>query len=625
MCGVAGVVSSRPVNGGIVVEMRDRLIHRGPDHGGLWRSDDQRVCLGHRRLVIVDPSPASNQPFVSADGNLVIVFNGEIYNFRDVRRELEREGVSFRTRSDTEVLIEAYAAWGVKCLDRLSGMFAFAIWDRAEETLICARDRAGEKPFYYASVGGSFIFASELKSLLAWPGFPRNLDYTAVADFLTLGFVPDPKSIWSAASKLPPGNWLEVELGAGSPRVNGPFEYWDMSFEPDRTVADWGPAIRDTLEHAASEMSYADVPVGTFLSGGVDSSAVTAALTNAGSRVRTFTIGFEEEGYDERPWARQVATQYATEHTDRIVTADEAEAVFRDTILWHFDEPLADHSYLPTYYVCREARNHIVVALTGDGGDELFAGYGKYHRMALRQSVDWAFSRSSVRRVAAGAGAVARRQSRSGSRLQAYGSPPARLVLEMLVLGLKPAELRQQARGPLADVLAHYDPLDAVRPLLAKAPPEEVGFVNSMRYLDLKLYLGAGVLVKVDRASMAVSLETRPVFLHRDMLSLAGRIPAEHLVDRTTTKKALKSALVPWLPESVLTRQKMGFGAPVGEWLRGGLSDRLGGSTTRAGELLDPAFLARTSADHAARRGEVTATLHNAIFLEHWLEKWVSG
>ncbi len=356
MCGVVGVISARPVDREIVAKMRDRLIHRGPDSAGLWQSADDRVCLGHRRLVIVDPSPDANQPFVSGDGNFVAVFNGEIYNFRSLRRELERAGVSFRTRSDTEVLVEAYAAWGTECLDRLSGMFAFAIWDRARARLICARDRAGEKPLYYAVVDGSFIFASELKALLAWPRFRREIDYTSVADFLTLGYVPDPKSIWVGTSKLPPGHWLEVDLTSDGPAAKAPSEYWDLQFEPDRSTDDWGPLIRETLEQAAAEMSFADVPVGTFLSGGVDSSAVTAALTNSGSRVRTFTIGFEEEAYDERRWARQVAAQYGTEHTERIVTAEDAETVFRETILWHYDEPLADHSYLPTYYVCREAR-----------------------------------------------------------------------------------------------------------------------------------------------------------------------------------------------------------------------------------------------------------------------------
>src|SRR5215203_300479 len=250
MCGIAGVVSADPVDSRVIVQMRDRLSHRGPDHAGLWISPDQRVGLGHRRLTIIDPSPASNQPYASADGNAITVFNGEIYNFRKLRRELERMGVVFTTRSDTEVLVEAYAAWGAEFLERLSGMFAFAIWDQREQKLICARDRAGEKPLYYAWVGGTFIFASELKSLLAWPGFRRDIDYTAVADFLTLGYVPDPKSIWLGTSKLPPGQWLEVDLMPTGAAVSGPFEYWDMRFEPDRSVGDWGPLIRETLEQA---------------------------------------------------------------------------------------------------------------------------------------------------------------------------------------------------------------------------------------------------------------------------------------------------------------------------------------------------------------------------------------
>ena len=396
MCGIVGVLGEGPIDRALVEEMRDRLVHRGPDAAGLWSSGDGRVCLGHRRLTIIDPSPEANQPFVSADGRLAIVLNGEIYNFRSLRTELEREGVVFRTRSDTEVLLEAYRAWSEDCLLRLSGMFAFAIWDESRGRLFCARDRAGEKPFHYAATSGGFAFASELKALLPWSGFRKEIDWTAVADFLSLGFVPDPKTVWEGAKKLPPGHWLDVVLReTGEPVVGEPRSYWDFDLEPDHAVIEWEERIRDALEYAAGEMTVADVPVGTFLSGGVDSSSVTAALAKGGTRLTAFTVGFEESAYDERPWAELVARTYGVEHVERTVVPGDVVSVFRDTILWHYDEPFNDFSYLPTYYVCREARRSITVALSGDGGDEVFGGYGKYALLARRAGLERGLSRPS--------------------------------------------------------------------------------------------------------------------------------------------------------------------------------------------------------------------------------------
>ena len=622
MCGIVGAVSAAPVDASLVERMRDRLTHRGPDAAGLWRSPDGRVCLGHRRLSIVDLSPEANQPFVSAEGAHVLVLNGEIYNFRALRAELEDAGVRFRTSSDTEVLLAAYRQWGDDCLERLSGMFAFALWDGERDRLFCARDRAGEKPFYYAVVGSSFVFASELKSLLLWPGFRRELDQTAVADFLTFGFVPDPKSIWEGAAKLAPAHTLTLELGEDGPRVGPPTPYWALKLEPDPSVSDWGPAIREALEQSAHEMAYADVPVGTFLSGGVDSSAVTAALAEAELPVHAFTIGFDDSDYDERPFAREVARRYGTPHTERTVHADDVEPVFRDTILWHYDEPFNDFSYLPTYFVCREARKEITVALTGDGGDELFGGYGKYTLLARRHGLERALSRPVTQRVAAGARTMLREGDLRG-RLLRYEQSAEQLLLGTLTTGIAPSTLRQVARGPLAQTLAGYEPMDVLRPHLDRAPPAEVGLVNSMRYLDVKLTLGAGILTKVDRASMAVSLETRPVFLNRRLLDLVGRIPAGLLADRAEPKKLLRTAVREWLPSSVLDRPKQGFAMPLESWFRGELRG-LADETSREGslsELVDHRHIASVVAAQRAGAG-ATSQLHSFVFLQHWLEQW---
>jgi asparagine synthase (glutamine-hydrolysing) len=622
MCGIVGVLGAAPVDRALVEQMRDRLEHRGPDAAGLWSSADGRVALGHRRLSIIDTSAAANQPFLSTDGSLVGILNGEIYNYRALRVELERDGARFRTAADTEVLLEAYRAWGVDCVERFSGMFAFALWDDERNVLFCARDRAGEKPFHYLANGTTFAFASELKALTLLPVMSREVDWTTVADFLTFGYVPDPKPVWAGVHKLPPGHRLEVVLDGEGPRAKEPVPYWDLELSADDAGdADWERAIRETLESASAEMTVADVPIGTFLSGGVDSSAVTAALAAGNHRPTAFTIGFAETEFDERPWAQLVADRLDVELVSREVVPEDVEAVFRDTILWHFDEPFNDSSYLPTYYLSREARSRITVALSGDGGDEVFGGYPKYALLARRATIERRVTRPVSSRVAATARGVLPEASGFRARLYRYEQSPSELLLSTLVTGWQPDEVRAAARGPLADALAWYDPFDSVRPHLAAAPPEEVGLVDAMRYLDLKTTLGAGILTKVDRASMAVSLEVRPVFLHRDVLSLAGRIPAGLLSTGAEAKALLRRAVRPWLPAEAVDRPKMGFAMPLGRWLGdlpsfGSLAD-----DRPAASVIDPAAVARLRATHGGGR-EGTSRLHAVTFLDHWLERW---
>jgi asparagine synthase (glutamine-hydrolysing) len=623
MCGIVGVLDARPVDRALVERMRDRLAHRGPDAAGLWSSADGRVVLGHRRLSIIDTSAAANQPFLSTDGSLVVTLNGEIYNFRALRRELEREGAAFRTESDTEVLLAAYRRWGADCVERFSGMFAFAIWDYERNVLFCARDRAGEKPFHFLSTGTTFAFASELKALILVPGMSREVDWTSVADFLTFGYVPDPKTVWAGVEKLPPGHRLEVELGPAGARAAESVPYWDMALDADDVGGeDWEQSIRDALRGAAAEMTVADVPVGTFLSGGIDSSAVTAALAAGDRRPTAYTIGFADEDYDERPWASLVAQSLGVDLVSREVNAEDVEAVFRDMMLWHFDEPFNDHSYLPTYYLSREARRDITVALSGDGGDEVFGGYPKYALLARRARIESHLGRPVAQRVAASARGVLPAASALRARLLRYEQSPSELLLATLTTAWAPEELRAAARGPLADALAWYDPLDSVRHHLAAAPPEDVGLVDAMRYLDLKTTLGAGILTKVDRASMAVALEVRPVFLHRDVLQLAGRIPARLLSTGTEAKALLRRAVSPWLPQATLDRRKMGFAMPLGRWLRSGLGAF--GSITPdrpVAAIVDPGVVAALRTSHASG-DNLTSRLHAVTFLDHWLERW---
>ncbi len=626
MCGIVGALAREPVSPEMVARMRDCIAHRGPDHAASWHSPDGRVGLGHRRLSIIDLDARSHQPMVSTDGRFVITFNGEIYNYLAVRQKLEAEGARFRTGSDTEVLLEAYRVWGAGSLDRLSGMFAFAIWDEKMRELFCARDRAGEKPFYYALVDGAFLFASEIKALLEWPGMPRRVDYEALIDFLSFGFVADPRSIWRDVRKLPPAHFLSVDFPAGGePRIRPPQRYWSLPFAPRSTPAT-GDEIRQTLLGAAHEMAIADVPLGTFLSGGVDSSAVTAALSLSGHAVRSFTVGFEDAAYDERSWARQVAVRYGTEHTERTVEPHDMLAVV-DKLSWHYDEPFADYSSYPTYYLCREARQSITVALSGDGADEIFAGYRKYQRLARRAELQGVFPPGAAAAVAA----VARHALPEGSHwrrtLGQYGLAAPQMLADMLCHGFPLPLLRQVARGPLKEALQHYDPHRLVEQLLVAAPPEEVGLVNAMRHLDLALTLPGDMLVKVDRASMAVALEVRPLFLHREVMELAAGIAPSALVSRHAAKLALKDAVRPWLPDALLDRRKQGFAMPLPQWL-GGDSD-LAAATQGAGatgplrDLLDVGRLDELRAAQAQGQTSFTSAVYSTFTLDQWFKRWM--
>jgi asparagine synthase (glutamine-hydrolysing) len=622
MCGIVGALSSHQIDACSLDRMRDALAHRGPDHSASWLSNDRKVGLGHRRLAIIDLRPEANQPFASHDGRFLLVYNGELYNHRELRRELETHGVRFRTRSDSEVMLEAYRFWGEGALPRFSGMFAFAIWDEVERTLFCARDRAGEKPFYYAILPAAFLFASEPKALLAWPAFERRLHYPALLDYLTYGFVPDPKCIWENCWKLAPGHCVLVNTAAGGgPRVMEPHAWWDWSFTPDRRERDWTGRLLGTLASSALEMTVADVPLGVFLSGGVDSSSVVAALARAGEHLKTFTIGFDDVAFDERPWARAVAEQYGTEHHERVLCPRDVGAALR-RLMWHFDEPFNDHSFLPTYYLATETRKEVAVALSGDGADEAFAGYRRYSRVMRRLA---ARRFLPDRLLAPVARAADRHLDPAGPvrRLSAkYGYDPAGLVTNLFTMGMSTSVLQRYARGSLAHALRHYDPRDVILQLINKAPPHEVGLVNAIRYIDFKHTLAGDVLVKVDRACMAVALEVRPVFLHRDMLQLAGTIPGARLAGPEQAKEALKIAVESWLPAGNIRRPKQGFLAPVSRWLR---ESHQAEWTSSAGSVL-PELLDASLLPEMGNAGKAEPNAHAAAFqlllLDHWLAEW---
>lgn len=623
MCGIVGAISSGPIDAGVLDRMRDDLAHRGPDHSASWLSIDGKVGLGHRRLAIIDLLPEANQPFASHDGRFLLVYNGELYNYRELKKELETLGVRFRTSSDSEVLVEAFRLWGEGALPRFSGMFAFAIWDQVERTLFCARDRAGEKPFYYATLAGTLLFASEPKAFLSWPTFARRLHYPALLDFLAYGFVPDPKCIWENCAKLSPGHCMVVRTGTdGTPHVMEPHPWWDWSFNPAPNERDWTGRVLGTLTSAAREMVVADVPLGVFLSGGVDSSSVVAALARGGERVKTFTIGFHEGVHDERTWARAVAVQYGTEHHERVLEPHDVDAAL-GRLMWHFDEPFSDHSFLPTFYLAAETRKQVTVALSGDGADETFAGYRRYSRMARRLRV----RRFLPDRLLAGVARAADRHLHPDGRIRRlsakYGYDPAAMLTGMLTFGLTTSALEAHARGPLAAAVRHYDPREVITRLTQKAPPEQVGLINTLRYIDFKHTLAGDVLVKVDRACMAVALEVRPVYLHREMLQLAGAIPGGQLAGPGHTKETLKVAMESWLPAGNIRRGKQGFLAPVDRWLKqseGADWTKSAGSVLS--ELLDPSLLPGYQPDLRDESREKPRAAYQLLLLDQWLARW---
>ncbi len=574
MCGIAGIYhlqTAKPVEEGRVRAMADAIRHRGPDGEGVWCAPG--VGLGHRRLAIIDLM-GGVQPMASEDGQMVLIFNGEIYNFLEVRAELEALGHGFRTHSDTEVILHAWQRWGPECLSKLNGMFAFAIHDARRGCLFLARDRLGVKPLHYAEVSdGSVIFGSELKALLAHPLLRRAPDFSAVDDYLGLGYIPDDTSIVAGVKKLAAGHYLLLERGKPLPR---PVQWWDVSFAGRELGS--AAALQDSLlEHlraAVVSRMIADVPLGAFLSGGVDSSAVVALMAEASKQaVKTCSIGFDNPDFDETAHAALVAGRFATDHRTRSVSAEDYALI--DTLVRAFDEPFADASALPTYRVCELAREKVTVALSGDGADEAFAGYRRLTFFNAEEKV--------------------RRLLPSGLRAGLFGTlgriypkldwaPQflrARATLQEL--GRSSEEAYADAVGVTSRPLRHSIYSDHARRELQGHRAED-RYIAAMRaapardaldraqYADLKIWLPGDILTKVDRTSMAVSLEVREPLLDYRLIEFAARLPVSMRVRGSTGKWLMKQALRRYLPDEILFRKKMGFVSPISAWFRGPLA-----------------------------------------------------
>jgi asparagine synthase (glutamine-hydrolysing) len=564
MCGIIGIASQSPVSDrGWLARGRDTLRHRGPDDAGEWWSADACVGLGHRRLAIIDLSPGGHQPMQDAGGELCIAFNGEIYNFADLRRELAAKGHAFRSKSDTEVILAAYREWGTDCLARLNGAFAFALYDGRQRQLFLARDRAGEKPLFYVPAQGTVRFASELKALMADPGFQRRIDAAALDCYLAMGYVPGERCMLQGVKKLPPAHALLFDLNSGESRL---WRYWQLP-EPD-TQADRADEagllneLETLLEDAVRLQLVADVPLGVLLSGGVDSSLITAMAVRAAPRVKTFTIRFPGYGqYDETEHARLIAGHFGTEHVELV--AAESSVDLLPLLARGFDEPMVDSSMIPTYLVSRLVREHCTVALGGDGGDELFAGYPHYNRLLWLQQKSASVPHALRLAASRGAEALLPVGFKGRSWLQALGVDLRQGL--PLIFSLFDRDARRQLMAPQGA----WD-LAAER-IREERIPKTADLLQRATRMDFGNYLAEDILVKVDRASMLNSLEVRAPLLDYRLIEFAyAKVPARLKATAGSRKVLLKKLAARVLPRKFDQQRKQGFSIPLGAWLRSG-------------------------------------------------------
>ncbi len=627
MCGIAGIFhleTPKPVDPARVERMCEAMVHRGPDGHGVWTAPG--VGLGHRRLSIIDLE-GSPQPMASADGRAILVFNGEIYNFRELREELRAAGSEFRTDGDSEVILAAWQRWGPDCLPRLHGMFAFAIYDTEARTLFLARDRLGVKPLFLAEIGdGSLIFASELKGLLAHPMLRREVDPLAVEDYLAWGYVPDARSILKGVAKLPAGHSLLLKHGSPMP---APAQWWDVSFAERRkgNPADLEAELLHMMRQAVSSRMVSDVPLGAFLSGGVDSSSGVALMSEASaSPVSTCSIGFDEKSLDESDYARLVAGKFATDHHARVVSPDDFDAI--DLLAGMFDEPFADASALPTWRVCQLARENVTVALSGDGADEALAGYRR-HVFHHGEEQLRRFLPEGLRRPVFGAlGSVypkadwAPRFLRAKTTFLSLASNGEGGYSR--ALSVTPPELRDRLYTP--DFLSLRGEYRAEQPFeqLMREAPARSG-LDRAQYADLKFWLPGDILTKVDRTSMAVSLEAREPLLDHRLVEFAATLPEGLRIRKGQGKWLMKHTMRRYLPDDILYRPKQGFVTPIAQWFRGPLSATArniaeSASLARTG-WFDPKSLAKLAQDHVSGQSDHSRLLWQLVMLDRSLEK----
>lgn len=625
MCGIAGILycdATRPVDANVLSAMTDAIAHRGPDAEGFWVG--RGVGLGHRRLSIIDLE-GGDQPMPNEDGRVRVIFNGEIYNFIELRNELLGRGHEFRTSSDTEVIVHLYEEYGVRLVERLRGMFAFALWDDARQELMLARDRIGLKPLYYYLSKDAVLFGSEIKAILAHPNIDLTLDPAALESYLAFGVIPGEQSIFQKIRKLPPAHVLSLrrpELNDGTP-----IQYWSINVDPghERSLGDWIEKLEAKLHETVLAHQIADVPVGAFLSGGVDSSAIVAHMASQpGSRLRTFSVGFQEEGYSEVSYAREVASRYGTEHYEETVTADAVSGL--EELVKYFDEPFADASAVPTMCVAAAASKHVKVVVSGDGGDEAFGGYTRYahdlKESALRRFMP-AWLRSHV-------------VSRLAAHWPSLGwlPRPLRIRSALTNLALEPdhayAHTVSIYRQPVRDRVLGKSRENGL-------PPESYvreGYLRgrdplqSMTCADIGMLLPDDFLTKVDRASMSVGLEVRPPLVDHEFLELAVQAPSRYKVHRGETKWIFKQMQKHRLPLDVVWRKKQGFEMPVDDWLRGPLREQVESAIAPNGPLaglLDLGEVRKLHQAHQRRLGRHGLQLWALLVLARWHDRYAKA
>ena len=628
MCGISGKVffdRSRGVDPGDIVRMSRTLVHRGPDGEGVWC--DRNVGLAHRRLAILDLREVANQPMCNEDQTIWVTFNGEIYNFQELRQVLESQGHVFRTTSDTEVIVHAYEEYGRQCVDHFRGMFAFALWDTRNKTLFMARDRVGKKPLYYFVGREGLVFGSEIKALLADPMVPRTPDFVALDHFLALQYIPAPLTAFQGIRKLPAAHWLEMR--DGHIRIE---RYWKLRYTPKRCVT-----LSEALEEFRMQMAQAvklrmisDVPLGAFLSGGVDSSAVVMAMSKESrSPLKTFCVGFENAAFDERQYAKMVADRCGTDHTELLVTAPVKEILPR--LIWHYDEPLGDSSAVPSYAIAELTRQHVTVVLNGDGGDELFAGYDRYltdrlirygdgiplsvrrylNHLCQHMPESWR-QRGPFRKISRIARVMAQEPGRRYARWGAHFASEERSRLYSP--DFKTAVMASDPEGLFVDVFAGTDAEHCI---------------DSALDADVQLYLADDLLVKMDRASMAHSLEARSPFLDHVLMEYVASLPVEMKLRGNRKKYLLKQSLRGQVPDETLDRPKMGFSVPLASWfrhdLREMLSDTLGSSRTRQRGYFLTKEVDRLIREHSDGSEDHSLKLWDLLILELWEEMFIDG
>ena len=614
MCGIAGFCArdpGAPTDEALLRRATRALAHRGPDGDGFLLRGP--VGLGHRRLSIIDVA-GGGQPIFNEDGSVAVVFNGEIYDYLELRAELLGRGHRFVTASDTEVIVHAYEEYGEDCLARFTGMFAFAIWDGRDGSVFVARDRLGKKPVFYHEGERGFAFASELKALLEDPALPRDVDPQAVDDYLAYGYVPSDRCILRGVRKLPPGHWMRWKDGRLEVR-----RYWEPHLEerPGVPEAEWAERVEHELRRAVRLRLRADVPLGIFLSGGLDSSTITAlASQELGGRVKTFSVSFREGAFDERPYARLVAERYATDHHE--ITVEDRDIDVLGDIAYHLDEPFADPSALPTYYVCREAARHVKVCLAGDGADELLAGYTRY-RLARR------YERCD--RLSGGVGAVLGSLALQAMPAHWWG----RGELERVAASGASRYLLQMAPFTYEERLAllggRFPQVPRKEPrLFAPYFAERRDLVSVLQHVDQNTYLPDDILVKVDRMSMQNSLEVRAPFLDHLLVELVNQLPVSLKLGSRGGKHILRRIMAPHLPAAVLQRPKKGFGLPIKSWFRESLHDYardwLLGPGSRSAAFLAREPVKRVLDQHARGMRDFSGRIWALLMLEHWSRRY---